>query len=910
MVGSVFMLRIPLRKEPCSTYTYDSKGNLIAVNSSGNSENTFSYESGTTKLTKSVTEANGTYQYEYKNSINNHLVTKIKNDNVSLSITYDNFGNGTGTTLSSDTNTSIGSITTSATYSADGSQLLTQTNGNGQKTTYAYDSYRNLSSTKDNAGTISTSTYITSNDRPYGNYISNVVSVYRTYSKGLLTQIERGGYITGNTTKQKQFYNMTYDGFGNMTKISVGSQNLATYVYGSNNGNLKSLTYGNTANVNYEYDNLDRVTSEKWTGGPTYKYFYNSEGDLTKKVDATSGSGVNYEYDSLGRLIHSYQFAGADVEKDNYSKAEILQRTEHLYDTSNRISSQSWQLGDTVYGEAYTYDKDDGAVTYVTGTGFADYAFTYDALKRLASRYNWYFKQAYTYAKNGSAATTQISNISYTKRPGGTSFADFSLAYGYDNLGNIKSVTGTSISNHNASYSYDVQGQLVAETNYTGSYTYEYDTYGNLRSVKQGTTTLHTYEYTDSNWLDLLKEYDNQAITYDAIGNPLSYYNGARWTFTWKQGRQLATATNGSKSISYAYDVNGIRSSKTVSGVTYNYLTQNGKVVRQTWTQSGVSHVMDFVYDNSGNPYAMIYDGTKYYYVLNQQGDVIRIIDGTGAAVANYVYNAWGKPLISTGTMSAVNPIRYRGYYYDTDSELYYLQSRYYDPKIGRFINADVFTSTGQDFIGYNMFAYCNNSPVHTADQNGAWANVVIGAVVGAVINGAITAYDTYKEEGSVNLTRTFVSAGVGAVSGGLAVSGIGGAVGQTIIGAASSLIDSAYQNYMSVQNGKKAIGAAIVDTISNTVMGATFGAMGAEGTKAFQQSCKIANSGIKGVVSLFKKGLNPVAKASAKAARRVFGQHVLQEFGSSVSSSIMSIAFTKGVTKYTELAYEYYRIR
>ena len=117
------------------------------------------------------------------------------------------------------------------------------------------------------------------------------------------------------------------------------------------------------------------------------------------------------------------------------------------------------------------------------------------------------------------------------------------------------------------------------------------------------------------------------------------------------------------------------------------------------------------------------HNGTTYYYITNIQGDVIGIANQSGQLVVQYLYNAWGVHLETTGTMAAtlgqLNPLRYRGYVYDTETELYYLQSRYYDPELGRFINADAFVSTGQGLLGNNMFAYCLNNPVLFSDANG-----------------------------------------------------------------------------------------------------------------------------------------------------------------------------------------------
>ena len=148
-------------------------------------------------------------------------------------------------------------------------------------------------------------------------------------------------------------------------------------------------------------------------------------------------------------------------------------------------------------------------------------------------------------------------------------------------------------------------------------------------------------------------------------------------------------------------------------------------MVRETIGTGTTAEVLDFIYDESGSPFALKYstDGgstfTTYYYVLNLQGDVIKLIEADGTVAAQYTYNAWGEILSSSGTMSEINPLRYRGYYYDTETGFYYLQSRYYDPAMHRFINADRYTSTGAGILGYNMFAYCNNSPVIFRDDSG-----------------------------------------------------------------------------------------------------------------------------------------------------------------------------------------------
>ncbi len=169
---------------------------------------------------------------------------------------------------------------------------------------------------------------------------------------------------------------------------------------------------------------------------------------------------------------------------------------------------------------------------------------------------------------------------------------------------------------------------------------------------------------------------------------------------------------------------------------THRYTYAGGKLLRETiltFTASGIitNEILDFRYDNAGLPYALIYQDRSgvaetYYYITNLQGDVMYMVDEGGDEVASYDYDPYGKLIYSTGDFAETNPIRYRGYYYDTDTDFYYLQSRYYDPAICRFINCDGFTTTGQGLIGYNMFSYCGNNPIVYADSKGSVRIAVI----------------------------------------------------------------------------------------------------------------------------------------------------------------------------------------
>lgn len=173
-----------------------------------------------------------------------------------------------------------------------------------------------------------------------------------------------------------------------------------------------------------------------------------------------------------------------------------------------------------------------------------------------------------------------------------------------------------------------------------------------------------------------------------------------------------------------------------VAGVTYEFLNLNGRVAHQFWTENGVEHRIDFIYDQQGKPLTLRYKAGSqsytYYCLTNLQGDVLKLyhaklVDGklVTTEVASYTYDAWGnvtdinRTAADTKDIAHLNPIRYRGYYQDVETGFYYLESRYYDPAIGRFVNADSLAITGAGFLGFNMFAHCNNNPLKYLDPSG-----------------------------------------------------------------------------------------------------------------------------------------------------------------------------------------------
>ena len=362
----------------------------------------------------------------------------------------------------------------------------------------------------------------------------------------------------------------------------------------------------------------------------------------------------------------------------------------------------------------YAYSTTTGLLSSLNATvqnSSIPVTYTYQGANQLRSKaIGSVMTKAYNFGTSSGYRTALPNFVNYRDPDGNLIYGDNCY---YDSNGRlVKILDSGSSTTTRAIYGYDQQGQLTSATVGGTRYEYSYDTAGNIQSKKVGSTTTN-YTYGNGAWRDLLTAYGGGSITYSG-GNPTKYYDGS--TFTWTQGRRLATAKVGSTNISYTYDMAGVRSSKTVGSTKYDFTTLSGLVTRQT----GGGKTIDFVYDENNQPLAMKYNNTLYYYVLNAQGDVVRIVNSSRSVVASYTYDPWGKIISSSGTLADINPLRYRGYYYDAETGFYYLQSRYYDPEIGRFINADSYASTdATGLLSTNMFAYCENNPVMRVDPTG-----------------------------------------------------------------------------------------------------------------------------------------------------------------------------------------------
>ncbi len=284
-------------------------------------------------------------------------------------------------------------------------------------------------------------------------------------------------------------------------------------------------------------------------------------------------------------------------------------------------------------------------------------------------------------------------------------------------------------------YVYDANGNIVSKTPYTNV------TSSDLSTASQGTAIV--YGYGDSNWSDKLTAYDGQMVSYDASGNPTSYRGE---TVTWN-GRLMTSFTKDGRRYEYSYNSDGMRTVKKVYEnnelvYTYTYIWDGDVLLggRMEVTDADEPITIRYLYDESGELYGMDYNGTGYFgFIKNLQGDIVSIVplDSESNVEVNMEYDAWGKPIIQQASsaaegllmamLMAVTNVGYRGYFYDFDTGLYYLRSRYYDPEIGRFINADDTDYLGIDSspISLNLFIYCENNPINSSDKSGYWSQAV-----------------------------------------------------------------------------------------------------------------------------------------------------------------------------------------
>ena len=597
---------------------------------------------------------------------------------------------------------------TSSEYDNTGNYVTSETNEQGSTTKYAYDANGNKTAVTDGNGNVTNYTYDTN---------GNVLSI-KNGTSGNDYSYTGSGYVS-KITHNGFSYSFNYDVFYNLLSTKIGNVAITSNTYDSN-GNLAKTTYANGDYFEYTYDDYGNITLITGETGKIAEMIYNKQGLVTKAVDYSSGETSYYYYTFDGSLEREYR-TSSDGSLTHY----IITNADGNTVEKTSVNGQTKTITTGTDKDGKSFVSNDG-VTNETSTD--DFGRT-TQVRTVRSDGTLVFNTDYEYA-NGKAENSTTNLVSkYSQSYGSDSVLSYD--YSYDANGNITEIKQNGKLTNK--YVYDSLNELKEEYDYVNKFyiNYSYDRAGNLQNKYEqvldptygyptGTQNGNTYEYTDTSWKDKLTKVNGSNISYDANGNPLSYRDGM--SFEWENGRILKNINTSDKAIQMSYDSNGMRTQKTVDGVKTNYYYDSNKNLIALVKGNDT---LLFYYDSDGSATSFSYNGTMYLYVKNLQGDVIRIIDLAGTEVASYVYDAWGNIKDTKGepTIREINPIRYRGYVYDTETSLYYLQSRYYDPFTGRFLNADDTHYIMFPSLMANLYTYCDNNAISNTDTNGktAW---------------------------------------------------------------------------------------------------------------------------------------------------------------------------------------------
>ena len=410
--------------------------------------------------------------------------------------------------------------------------------------------------------------------------------------------------------------------------------------------------------------------------------------------------------------------------------------------------------------------------------------------------------------------------------------------------------------------------------------------------------TLYSYDG------DKLLSYGDEACVYaDAVGNP-TVYRGK--TAGWERGRLL----NYLDGNNFSYDGQGRRIKKNNTVFTYD---GEGNLVKQ-------SDGLEFVYDTNGLSYVK-YNNAVYFYRKDAQGNIIALLDNSGNVVVKYVYDAWGNHAVldangaditDVNHIGVLNPFRYRGYYYDTETELYYLQTRYYDPETGRFITIDGIEYLDPETInGLNLYAYCGNNPVMNVDPTGhAFLVFLIAALIGFGVSfGASAVTQAINNEGEVDWGVAVIDGLFGAASGALwMIPGLGpvatGLINVGLTAVNGILTTGIENNWQFAAMDFVAIGFSAL--VSGAVSGITRGQFISAGSRqVLNKTHKFVGTVSKRIVTgYYNNGVDIFSKSFKSAFGQMWNQVIGLNFGEgfwkewliTLLQSISSASFSRGL--------------
>lgn len=570
-------------------------------------------------------------------------------------------------------------------------------------------------------------------------------------SKEIANEYSYENDVLRSITRNNQTYDFLYDKWGNNSGVEIQGKPYISYKYKDGIAQLcEKVDYGNGQSVNYYYDNLNRISSISTNNGQSSQYEYEYSGDNITVIDNVSGIIQKYFEDTLEII---------DI-KTNKSIMKMFLKNENtlsvtLENTSFELSvSEETPINGGDYATTLQYILDGLTANIKIFKDHFDRTVgtmaTYSSNETMNTKQTYLEYNDYATHLPKTYTTNYLTNQNNVKN---------TWTYEYYNNGQIKNIilNGSLYTN----YEYDEIGQLVKCNDYVlgKTTTYQFDNGGNIRSksvnqMNSDNPQTNDISFSYSNQLlpDQLTNFNGNEIKYDAIGNPISFDNQ---NLKWINGRFLQEYNNEKYLITYTYDDIGLRQSKQVYDkktktllYEYRYYWNESFVTAYTITDyTNIEPKTDTIvyqYDDNMNIYSFVVNGKDVYiYEKNAFGDVIGIYNKE-KQVAKYHYDEYGNvfTIKTNGTVEKYNQIYYRGYMYDSESNLYYLQSRYYSPVIGRFLNADLYVDTETGVLGTNMYLYCNNDPINKIDPNGFWGVSIHKQITKEVLSNATLEYN------------------------------------------------------------------------------------------------------------------------------------------------------------------------
>ncbi|KRF58741.1 hypothetical protein ASG97_22790 [Bacillus sp. Soil745] len=700
-------------------FTYDEKYNLLEQIDADKTVNTYKYDENGNVLKEKTSEGTITNQFNEKNQL-------IKSTSPTGVVTENQYD---GSNLVS---TKIGKEKTIYEYDSFGRAIkVIYPNNTFDETTYDDDSY--LEKTKDAKGNTTATQYTIFGQRAAVTDSEGHVTKYvydSLYPDVIKSVTDANGHKT----------NYEYDNNGNLQNVKDALNRTKSYTYNDNDQVTQVKMPGMT--FNYEYNLNGELSKEIKPSGIQQTYVFNDDGELEKIQVFDNQKKIQtefvYEYDDVGN-VNAITQGGDTLKTFSYSvENNLLMKLvqgmytqTYEYDENERLSSSITTYKDSFSVKANTTYKDEDTIEFRTFTIGNDILHKYQINEDKSNNSVIMNVNDELYIQTQQFNNSNLlQQIVYKQQD----TIQQQIDYKYTNSGNIKE---EKVGNHVSSFEYDANNQLTKETLPNGqTIEYAYDAVGNRLETKTREQT-DKFTYNEANQIQTKNE---AKYLYDADGN-LKQDENFKYEYNVLNQQTRVTNLEGSEVARYEYDDAGLRTKKIIGDITHEYFYNNEvleiEIIKKDdsieyyryyeWDGNTPIGYITKEKDNAGD-----WKQKAYHYWTNQRGDVVSIRDNEGKEVGSYEYDSYGNVLSVKGETAKANPVRYAGYYYDDETNNYYLQARYYNPINGAFLALDPEPGDVDEPISLSGYNYARNNPVIFSDPTGEYWFVVIRVVTSA----------------------------------------------------------------------------------------------------------------------------------------------------------------------------------